>query len=396
MVRIAMVVFSYYPADPRPRREAEALARESMSVDLICLKERDELRQEVINGVNVFRLPLQRKRSTKFSYVLEYGIFILLAFWKISLLHLRKRYNVVHVHNMPDILVVTSLIPRLMGGKVILDLHDPMPEVYMTKYGMGYSHPIIQLLALLERFSIKLAHIVLTPNISFRDTFVYRGCPEEKIHIVMNSPQEEIFYRNNSKTRYNDPHEGNKFVLMFHGTIVERHGLDTALSAIMILRKKVPNLIFHVYGDGDFVNRFLELVRQWQLDDMVKYHGRVALELIADAITGIDLGIIPNHKSIFTEINLPTRIFEYLCMGKPVVVPKTKGIKDYFNENSIFFFEPGSPSSLAKAVLEVYSNGTDTKEVLKKGMEVYRTYRWGSQRRAFLKLVHGLLDLNAY
>ena len=62
-IQIAIAVFSYYPADPRPRREAEALVAEGMQVDMICLKDSSESKQEIVNGVNVYRLPLKRKRG---------------------------------------------------------------------------------------------------------------------------------------------------------------------------------------------------------------------------------------------------------------------------------------------------------------------------------------------
>ena len=55
-------------------------------------------------------------------------------------------------------------------------------------------------------------------------------------------------------------------------------------------------------------------------------------EIVA-AIGDCDLGIIPNHRNIFTEINTPTRIFEYLALAKPVIAPKTQGIQDYFGDD---------------------------------------------------------------
>jgi len=53
--RVAMIVFSYYPADPRPRREAEALVGKGISVDMICLRNIHETKEEVVNGVEVYR-----------------------------------------------------------------------------------------------------------------------------------------------------------------------------------------------------------------------------------------------------------------------------------------------------------------------------------------------------
>jgi hypothetical protein len=55
-------------------------------------------------------------------------VILLLAFRSLT-----WRYNLVHVHNMPDVLVFEAFIPRVCGARVILDLHDPMPEL-MIKY----------------------------------------------------------------------------------------------------------------------------------------------------------------------------------------------------------------------------------------------------------------------
>lgn len=394
--RVAIVVFSYYPADPRPRREAEALCAAGMSVDVICLKDGPEAKKEIVNGVKVYRLPLQRKRAGKLRYLWEYAYFIFLAFCTLCAFCLRKCYSLIHVHNMPDILVMSALFARLAGAKVILDLHDPMPEVYMAKYFLSASHPVIRFLIILERLSIQFSSLVLTPNIAFRDLFISRGCLEEKIHIVMNSPQETIFHPSKKKTRKRGRGDRDEFVIMYHGTIVERNGLDTALEAIDLIRDQISNLVFHVYGDGDFVRRFLERVEELKLKDVVYYHGHVSLENVAIAIESIDVGVIPNRISPFTNINLPTRIFEYLCMGKPVIAPRSKGILDYFDEESLHFFEPGSADSLAQVILEVYRNPERCCEVLERGISVYYAHRWELQRKHFVELVTSLLAREAF
>ena len=112
----------------------------------------------------------------------------------------------------------------------------------------------------------------------------------------------------------------------------------------------------------------------------------VIVDKIAEAIRKIDLGIIPNRINPFTQINFPVRTFEYLVMNKPVIVPKTQGIMDYFPDGSIFFFEAGDAENLAQSILEVYENPEKTKLVLNKSLEVFNNYRWQSQKK-------GLIDL---
>ena len=385
-----MVVFSFYPADPRVRREAEALVDEGIGVDIICLKDNFEQKKEIVNGVKIYRLPLQRKRGRIIRYLFEYICFFVLSFFFLSFLHLCYQYRVVHVHNMPDFLVFCSLFPKICGSKVILDLHDPMPEVFMTKYSIPAYHSFIRLLLILEKLSVQYSDLILTPNIAFRDLFISRSCPEAKIQIIMNSPDEKIFSRSRNINR-NTELKRKKFSIMYHGTIVERNGLKTALEALNELKKKIPNIEFHVYGKGDFVESFLRIVNELEINDLVFYHGQVALESIAKAIEFIDVGLIPNNRTPFTEINLPTRIFEYLSMKKPVVVPRTKGILDYFNDKSINFFKAGDKCSLAEVIFDVYNNYAKQRALLNRGIAIYSKHRWELQKQYFVELVKNLL-----
>src|SRR5262245_6016484 len=66
--RVGMVVFSSYPADPRPRRAAEALVREGMHLELICEGEEKMPRYETACGIEITRLPIQHHRGGKVSY----------------------------------------------------------------------------------------------------------------------------------------------------------------------------------------------------------------------------------------------------------------------------------------------------------------------------------------
>ena len=391
--RICMNVFSYYPADPRPRREAEALVEAGFEVDIVCLRDEGQAAEETIAGVRAIRLPVRRRRGGKLRYLWQYFAFLVLSLFRIAGLHLARAYDVVHVHNMPDFLVLSALVPRVMGAKVILDLHDPMPEVYMAKYDLAEGHRVIRILRWLERMSIGFAHLVLTPNLAFREIFVSRSCPDGKIRVIMNSPQESIFRPDEGAAR--ERGEGDPLVIMFHGTVVERHGLDTALEALARLRERAPELALHVYGEGDFVPRFRELVDEFGLGGRVEYFGHVPLETIAAAIPRADIGLIPNKKGPFTEINMPTRIFEYLCYRKPVIVPRTRGILDYFGEGEIFFFEAGDADSLAATILQVRDDRDSARRVVERGMAIYEKHRWAEERIRLVGHLRDLLGLRA-
>lgn len=377
-----MVVFSSYPIDVRVRREAEALTSAGIKVDVLCRTSRDELPKEEVRGVTTYRIKLNRKRSGKIGYIWEYFYFFMWAFWKLTILNLSKRYDIIHVHNMPDFLVFTSIVPKIFGAKVILDLHDPMPELFTSLFKTSQSSSIFKILLKIEKFSIWYSDAVFTPNLAFKNIFASRSCPPEKVYIIMNSPDENVFKYFDNTNR--EESIASKYVLMYHGAIIEQHGLDIGLMAVAILRERIPNIKLIIFGSGNFLVKAERLIDELNIRDLIELKGSVINDEIAMFIPKIDIGIIPNRINTFTQINFPVRIFEYLINGKPVIVPKTRGISDYFGDDSIFYFNSGSPESLADMIFEVYSNKHKRETILKKSVEVYKQYRWSEQK---IKLV---------
>jgi glycosyltransferase involved in cell wall biosynthesis len=396
--RAAVVVFSHYPSDPRPWRAAEVLVQLGMSVDVFCLKQKDgEPGREVFNGVRISRVPLKRWRGGKFSYVFQYSSFILISFLLLAFRSLRRRYDLVHVHNMPDVLVFAALVPKVFGAKVILDLHDPMPELMMTIFGLGGDSSGVRFLRRLEKWSIRFADAVLTVNLACKKLFTARGCPPEKVSVVMNSPDEGIFKcRDLAPAISTGSLPAKPFVIMYHGSLVERHGLDLAVSALGKVRRSIPHAEIRVYGHSTpFLEQVMNSVRDSDLSESVRYLGAKNLEQIVEAIDGCDVGIIPNRRSIFTEINTPTRIFEYLSRGKPVIAPAAPGIRDYFSDQELVFFELGDANDLARKIEYVFLHPEEIGNIVRLGREVYFNHKWSTEQMRFVNVVGRLLSANS-
>jgi len=385
----AVVLYSYFSTDPRPRREAEALSRAGMKVDVLCLHHGSPAPwHQNINGIDVYHMPLRRRRASKLVYMLQYAWFLTCSFFFLSALGLKKRYQLVHVHNMPDFLVFSALLPRRRGAKVILDLHDPMPELFCSIYNLPEKHFIVRWLKKSERRSIAFADLVLTPNIAFKTLFTSRSSAPEKIEIVMNTPDTAIF----DPAKYPPVARlGKTFKLMYHGLLVERHGLDLAIHAVAQLRERIPGIQLHMYGEPtDYLKTIQKLVRELELDGVVQAHGYKPLDKIAREISTIDLGLIPNRINSFTQINFPTRIFEYLAMHKPVLVPRTQGIGDYFGEDEILFFEGGNVEELAAKIEWAYQHPAELQSVMHRGRKVYERNSWVAEEKRLVKQVASL------
>ena len=388
-----MVLFSFYPTDPRPRRAAEALASHGMSVELICVRgNNQEAKREVVNGIDVTRVPVKRQRGSIFGYISQYSSFLFVCSAIIALRSLRHRYDLIYVNNMPDFLVLSGLIPKALGAKIILDLHDPMPELMMTIFDLPKEAKSVRLLKLLEKWSLTLVDSVVTVNLACAKLFASRSCSAQKITVVMNSPDETIFRFQPPRTHPSSQKEIRPFVIMYHGSLVERNGLDMAVEAFARVRLLIPGAELRIYGSrNSFLERVMDSARMRGLGDTVRFLGQKSQEEIVKAIEACDVGIIPNQRSRFTELNTPTRIFEYLALGKPVIAPRAPGICDYFDDESLIFFELGNAEDLAQKILYSFQNPDHIREITKRGQEVHQTHAWSNEKLRLMGLVAELL-----
>jgi glycosyltransferase involved in cell wall biosynthesis len=392
--RAAMVVFSRYPDDPRPRRAAEALLKEGMRVDLICEGEEKSPKREMMDRLEIIRIPIHHHRGGALSYAYQYSAFIMISAAILAWRSLRRRYDLVYVHNMPDILVVSALLPKLFGAKVILDQHDPMPELMMTIFNMDERSFGVRVIRSLEKWSIARANLVITVNVACKRIFSSRSCSSDKIGVVMNSPDEEIFPFQTRPLRASlDQAPNRRFVIMYHGSLVERNGLDLAVDALALVQDAIPGAELRIYGhQTPFLERVMEQVRSKGRESNVKYLGPRNLEQLVREIEDCDVGVIPNHRNAFTEINTPTRIFEYLAMGKPVIAPSTPGILDYFTEDSLLLFEPGNSADIARQIEYAAHNYQDAVRIAERAQQVYLEHTWKQERGTLVELVSELLS----
>ena len=175
-------------------REAEALVQEGLETDVLALRCDDSKAPfEVLNGVNVHRVPIVHKRGKKSGYLMRYGRVFFWAFFRLTAWTFRGNLKLVHIHNMPDFLVFAAIVPRLAGVKIILDLHDPMPELYGSLFAAPKEQFGYRMLRLIERCSIAFADKVVTPNIAFKRLFDSRSAAAGKVDVIMNSPDSALF-----------------------------------------------------------------------------------------------------------------------------------------------------------------------------------------------------------
>jgi glycosyltransferase involved in cell wall biosynthesis len=387
MARVCMVALTYYQSDARVRREAEALVDRGDRVDVICLRGSDPSGTGSLDGVRLHEVWVPRYRgSSTFTYVAQYSSFFVLAAIGVSWLHLRRRYDVVQVHTMPDFVVFTAALAKLLGAKVLIDVHDLVPELYQSKFGLSKSHRAIRLLMWIERRSIAFADKAIAVHEPHLDALVSHGNPREKFNVLLNAPDPTFFSQ-----RARDASGNSTFKLVYHGTIAPRHGLETAVRAVARVRDQIDSVEFLILGEGDGVPRLEQLVRELELGEIVLVpKTMVPLEDLVPLISDADVGVVPILDDGFTKYMLPVKLLEYVALGIPIVCSETKTIRAYFDDTMLAFFPPGDEEALAERLLELYVDADARAELAEKASAFLDGHSWDVQRRRYYALIDEL------
>lgn len=383
MKRVCIVRQKYWP-NKNVVRNAEALVSQGYEVDVIALREKGEKRQETIRGVNVYRLPLAFHRGSLLRYIFQYCAFFFLFAWKLSRLSLKKRYDVVEIDNMPDFLVFSTIFPRLLGTKVILYLYENMPELFASTFKKGPNHIGTKLLRLLERLSAGYAHhVIVADGPLYKRVLESHGVPSEKITVVLNVPDDQIFDSKSPPT----PKGDDGFRLITHSTILKRYGVQTLIRAIPLLLKDIPELKVDVLGDGDYRPELEKLARELGVAEHIHFTGWVSFKGVPSFIAQADIGVV----SMIDDVGLPNKLFEYFALSKPCVASALPSLTYTFDDNYMLFYRPDDEKGLAAQIMELYRSPEKRAYLGSNGQAFYRKCHWQIMKHEYLNVYEELL-----
>ena len=389
--RICMIAYTDYAIDARVRREAETLASHGFHVVCLTTRSGAEQKKFILEGVEVQELPVPKYRGkSTISYIGSYLRFLLASSAECLRLLRTRQLDAVHVHNLPDFLVLAGLLPRLAGKKVVLDIHDSVPETFAAKFARRRV-VVHKALCLEERLSALVAHRIICVNHPQRDVLVSRGMTGVKTFISMNVPDPKIFPHRSTHVRSHV--ERHAFDLVYHGTMAQRLGVDLVIRAVERLRGRIPGLRLHLWGDGDDAGAFQKLAHDMGLNGSVRFnrHGFPLQELPAH-LNRMDVGVVGNRRSAACDLMLPVKLMEYVALGIPAVVPRLKTIQYYFSEQMAGYYEPEDVGSMADAIYRLYSEPQLAARQAALAATFLETYGWQRQGVELVNFYQQLLE----
>jgi glycosyltransferase involved in cell wall biosynthesis len=298
-----------------------------------------------------------------------YRIFYFPSYIKLKLILKEFKPDIIHLHNIfyqvsPSVLLAVGNIPTIlrlcsyelicpMGGIIKFDgsrcISPGKHDLRCTGSVKGYLYELIK--QFIHKYLLKKISLYLAPSESIKRDFFNQSIISSPIVVIHNGIP---------LLRYFPIINYNK--LLYVGRLSSEKGVDVLLRAIKIIKKKVSNIKVDIVGDGPDKNALINLCRNLDLDENVRFVGKIYNNKIIDYYKKCTLLIIP---SIWFE---PFGLvgIEAMSVGRPVIASRVGGIPEWLeNGKSGFLVNPGNSKQIAEKVIELFSDRKHIEEMSK-------------------------------
>ena len=148
------------------------------------------------------------------------------------------------------------------------------------------------------------------------------------------------------------------FNIVYEGNFGKKRGIETSIDALQILNKKISNVkVVLVGGQDEEIEYIKEYAREKGVINNLICTGKVPYSDLAKYVNIADIGMVPHLKCDHTETTIPNKLFDYMALGKPVLVSNVTPLKRIVEEtNSGKVFNWSDCNDFADKVIEIINN----------------------------------------
>lgn len=344
-------------------------------------------RRDEVEGIPVYRTWIYPvPRGSFWKRLLNYFSFVFSAAWGILK---AGPADYLFVESPPLFIGFTVMFARrVKRAKVIFNVSDLWPESAVS-LGLVTNNTLIGLTTRLEEHLYKISWRISTQTEGIVRTLQERGIPAEKLVLLPNGVDPALFQPGDPERRLVQELDlEGKFVILYAGTMGYAHGLEVALRAADILRRKEEgrDVVFLFVGDGSERPRLAKTAQELGLDN-IRWVPFQPLGEIHRYYNLADVSLSTLRRYKLAEGVRPSKVFPGLASAKPLIyVGEGEGAKIIRESGGGLVLPPEEPERLAEAVLTLKSDPGLREEMGRQGREyVIRHYDWQSLVRRWLE-----------
>ena len=304
----------------------------------------------------------------------------------------------------PDLVVGTSpqfftacaawLVSRLRRVPFVFELRDLWPESIKAVGAMQDSF-LFRFLERLELFLYRKASAVVSVTRSFREILVERGVPAGKIHVITNGLDPGRFMPVDKDLELLRKHrlEG-RFVAGYIGT----HGLAHSLETLLLAAREISadpegqEVSFLFLGDGANKSNLVARASEIGLTNVI-FLDSVPKSEVVRYWSLLDVSVIHLKKTDLFKTVIPSKIFESIGMGLPILLGVQGESADIVQSNGVGeVFEPENAAELAGKILALKRDAGRYREMKRSCAEAANLYNRTALARKMLGILKSLVD----
>ncbi|RLG31401.1 glycosyltransferase family 1 protein [Methanosarcinales archaeon] len=308
----------------------------------------------------------------------------------------------------PDILYTRNVSFALLAfftiqkPKLILELNGLYEEHRKFEKKIYGKKKVLKNLKLImkDRLEIFVAGkangvIAVTPKI--KDLLIKRGIDENKITVVPNGANVELFRPMDDPLAINDLRyqcniREDAPLVMFVGNLAYWQGVEYLIHSSPLVLKTISNTMFLIVGDGEVKDELMALAEKIGVSDKFIFVGNVPYKKVPLYINMADVCIVT--KKILGFGYSPLKLYEYMACGKPIVATNTEGFEVLEQSNAGLLVNPENSQELANAIIKLLRNDQLREQMGANGRKAaVAGYSWDNSAKktisVFKKVING-------
>lgn len=389
---ILMLLQTEYPPDVRLRKEINALTRAGHRVFLVANNANQWAHSETIEGCTVYRLPAFRRLPHLLGKLLRLPYpFNPVWYWQAIKIIKAQGINAVHAHDLP-MAPFGYALAKLFKIPFVYDMHENYPAA-MAEWNENASlaQKIFKnehVALVIDKFCSKKADRVIVVVDEMKEQLVQRGLPEDKIFVVSNTVDVDLFDAAVFDESIIDQYK-EWYTILYLGKFSVERGLGTAIEAMPKIAEKIPNARLLLVGEGKNRKELENFAKGARAENLVQFTGWVDFSQVPSYMKAAQICIVPQPSSPFIDTTIPHKLFQYMAIGKPVITSDAKPLKKVVEDcQSGEAFMSRNADSFAETVIRVYESDKEYGENGKKGVK--EKYNWEITAQTLIRMYETL------
>lgn len=265
----------------------------------------------------------------------------------------RERPGIIHAASNYMNGLAANNVARRLGIKSVYEVRGLWEITRISREPEWNNTEHYSMIARLEAQAAKDADAVFTLTNALKNELISRGVAAEKIHLLPNGVDSSRFI---PKERNNELALklgiDNKVVIGFLGSVVQYEGVEYIIQAASILKKKgIHNFAVIIVGDGAVLDNVKSITSDLNMNDYVRFTGRVPHDEIEDYYSVVDICPLPRKGLPVCEMVSPLKPFEAMAMGKVVVSSDVAALAEIVNDGVTgLLHRKDDPEDLARKI----------------------------------------------